>query len=270
MPAFGPASISAMFPEMHEIASQLALKWARHGSDTPIMVTDDFTRLTLDTIALCSMNYRFNSYYRDDLHPFVSAMSDFLLESGMRLLRPKFMNIFFRSATKKYFADIALMRKTAQDVIDARKQNPSDRNDLMSAMLNGVDPKTGQKLSDDAIIDNLITFLVAGHETTSGMLSFAFYELIKQPETLKKAQKEVDCVVGRGPVLLEHMSKVSVYPPPPSLSCTHVSLTVNAASIPFLGPQRNIASPCHNHYNRIDPNRGPGHRGRKILSPKGS
>lgn len=58
MPAFGPMNIQAMFPEMHDIANQLAMKWARHGPNQPIMVTDEFTRLTLDTLALCSMDYR--------------------------------------------------------------------------------------------------------------------------------------------------------------------------------------------------------------------
>jgi cytochrome P450 / NADPH-cytochrome P450 reductase len=37
---------------MYDIATQLIAKWARMGSDEPIHVTDDFTRLTLDSIAL--------------------------------------------------------------------------------------------------------------------------------------------------------------------------------------------------------------------------
>lgn len=52
MPAFGPLSIRGMFDEMHDIASQLVIKWARFGPEDKINVTDDFTRLTLDTIAL--------------------------------------------------------------------------------------------------------------------------------------------------------------------------------------------------------------------------
>ena len=67
IPAFGPLSIRGMFDEMHDIAGQLVMKWARHGSSYSIPVTDDFTRLTLDTIALCAMDYRFNSYYRDQM-----------------------------------------------------------------------------------------------------------------------------------------------------------------------------------------------------------
>jgi cytochrome P450 / NADPH-cytochrome P450 reductase len=51
MPAFGPLYIRGMFDEMKDVASQMILKWARFGNQK-INVTDDFTRLTLDSIAL--------------------------------------------------------------------------------------------------------------------------------------------------------------------------------------------------------------------------
>jgi len=227
MPAFGPMAIQAMYPEMHDMASQLALKWARHGPAQPVKVTDDFTRLTLDTISLCSMDFRFNSYYRDDMHPFLHAMSSFLVESGLRSRRPGFASIFYRTEEQRFFDDIRVMRETAQAVVDARKANPTGRKDLLSAMLDGVDPKTGAKLSEASIIDNLITFLIAGHETTSGMLSFAFYNLLKKPETYRKAQQEVDRVVGTGPIKLEHLNKVSTTSSQPDLH--HFRLTISAA-----------------------------------------
>ena len=37
---------------MHDIASQLVSKWARYGPENKIPVAEDFTRLTLDSIAL--------------------------------------------------------------------------------------------------------------------------------------------------------------------------------------------------------------------------
>jgi cytochrome P450 / NADPH-cytochrome P450 reductase len=52
MPAFGPLSIRGMFDEMKDVAGQLTAKWARFGGKEKINVTDDFTRLTLDSIAL--------------------------------------------------------------------------------------------------------------------------------------------------------------------------------------------------------------------------
>ncbi|KAI1135806.1 cytochrome P450 [Hypoxylon sp. FL0543] len=207
MPAFGPMSIRGMFDEMHEIATQLAMKWARYGPNHPIEVSDDFTRLALDTLALCSMGYRFNSYYTSELHPFVAAMGDFLTESGNRPNRTM-PSWFYRNEDAKYFKDIETLRRTSDEVLQERKRNPSNRKDLLTAMLNGVDPKTGQHMSDSSITDNLITFLIAGHETTSGLLSFAFYELLKHPEAYRKAQQEVDTVIGKGPITVEHMSKL--------------------------------------------------------------
>lgn len=208
MPAFGPMPIQSMFTEMHDIATQLAMKWARHGPSTPIMVTDDFTRLTLDILALCSMNFRFNSFYHDEMHPFITAMGDFLTYSGMRATQPAIQTMLSRGRNRKYWDDITILRQTAESVLRARKENPTDRKDLLSAMLDGIDPKTGEKLSDASIIDNLITFLIAGHETTSGLLSFAFYQLIKHPEACRKAQQEVDAVIGTGPIKVEHMNKL--------------------------------------------------------------
>ncbi|KAM0548780.1 hypothetical protein ACHAPJ_009776 [Fusarium lateritium] len=208
MPAFGPLSIQRMFDEMHDIASQLALKWARYGSESPIMVTDDFTRLTLDTLALCSMGYRFNSYYSPVLHPFIEAMGDFLTEAGEKPRRLPLPGIVYRDRNRKYQEDIETMRNTAKGVLEARKADGGTRKDLLTAMLEGVDTKTGKKMTDESIMDNLITFLIAGHETTSGLLSFAFYQLLKHPDAYQLAQNEVDQVVGKGPIQVEHLSKL--------------------------------------------------------------
>ncbi|KAM5345779.1 hypothetical protein ACJ41O_011640 [Fusarium nematophilum] len=208
MPAFGPLSIRNMFDEMQDIANQLALKWARSGPDSPIHVTDDFTRLTLDTLALCSMGYRFNSYYSPVLHPFIQAMGDFLCEAGEKGRRA-LPGMFYRSKDQKFQDDIEVLRSTAREVLEARKSGKSDRdNDLLSAMLRGVDSQTGKKMTDESIMDNLITFLIAGHETTSGLLSFAIYQLLKHPEAYAKAQQEVDSVVGKGRIRVEHLSKL--------------------------------------------------------------
>lgn len=197
-----------MFDDMRDIATQMAMKWARQGSSHPIPVSSDFTRLTLDTLALCSMNFRFNSFYRDDLHPFINAMADVLTECGNKERRPNFLGVLYRSVDKKFQSDIGLMRQTADRVLQARRQKSTERRDLLSAMMNGVDPRTGQKLSDSSITDNLITFLIAGHETTSGMLSFAFFQLLKNPASYQKAQQEVDSVIGRKSITIDHLSKL--------------------------------------------------------------
>ncbi|KAI1486271.1 bifunctional P-450:NADPH-P450 reductase [Biscogniauxia mediterranea] len=209
MPAFGPVGIRGMFDEMHDIASQLVLKWARQGPHVRIHAAEDFTRMALDTIALCSMGFRFNNFYSEKIHPFVEAMGDFLTECGRRPQRLPFASFLYRSQDRKFEADIQVLRETAQAVLDERKsQENSQRKDLLTAMLKGRDSLTGQQMSDESIIDNLITFLIAGHETTSGTLSYAMHELLKHPEAYRKVQQEVDEVIGKGPVTVQHISKL--------------------------------------------------------------
>ena len=209
VPAFGPLPIKDMFDEMYDIASQLVGKWARQDAETRILVTDEFTRLTLDSIALCAMDTRFNSFYHKDMHPFVHAMTDFLIESGARVRRTRLEALLNPQFERKYNENIALMKSVAQEMINKRRKTPSDKKDLLNALLFGKDPKTGEQLDDDNIMNNMITFAIAGHETTSGLLSFTLFHLLKNPEAMQKLTEEVDTVVGKGRVKYEHLSKLN-------------------------------------------------------------
>ncbi|PYI30059.1 cytochrome P450 [Aspergillus indologenus CBS 114.80] len=210
VPAFGPLRIRAMFPEMCDIAQQLCLKWQRYGSKRPLNLTDDFTRATLDTIALCAMGYRFNSFYFEgDFHPFVNSMVRFLQEADMQATLPSALNCFRPRAKKSLKLDVEVMRRICQDLIkDRRGSNSRTRNDLLDTMMNARDTVSGEAMTDESIIDNILTFLVAGHETTSGLLSFALYYLLKHPNAMAKATDEVDRVVGGQELTVEHLSKL--------------------------------------------------------------
>ncbi|KAF8713414.1 cytochrome P450, partial [Rhizoctonia solani] len=209
MPAFGPLSIKGMFNDMADVASQLVLKWERFGPNHMIDPTDDFTRLTFDTIALCAFNYRLNSFYTQGEHPFVKAMSEFLTESGTRTLKPGIVKALSFGANAKYAENMKIMSSLATEIIEDRKKNPIEKKDLLNAMLLGRDPQTGQGLSEENINAQMLTFLIAGHETTSGMLSFAMGHITKHPEVYAKVRQEVDIVVGQGPVKPEHLSKLT-------------------------------------------------------------
>jgi cytochrome P450/NADPH-cytochrome P450 reductase len=147
---------------MKDIGNQLLLKWARLGADNPIGVTDDFTRLTLDTIALCAMDFRFNSFYQDKMHPFVDAMLGFLSESGKRLQRPAVMTSLMKGKDRKLKADVDFMDQVAKELVRHRKENPTNEPDLLNAMIKGADSKSGDTMRDELIMANMITFLIAG------------------------------------------------------------------------------------------------------------
>ena len=147
---------------MHDIASQLVLKWARKGPEYRISVTDDFTRLTLDTIALCAMDFRFNSFYQDEMHPFVTAMNNVLSTASNRNQISTTLRNLILGQDKSLQESSQYMTTTALQLVQHRRDNPTDKKDLLNAMLYGKDPKTGEHMRDDLIAANMRTFLVAG------------------------------------------------------------------------------------------------------------
>ncbi|KAK4552965.1 hypothetical protein LTR86_009889 [Recurvomyces mirabilis] len=208
MPVFGPLAVQKMFPQMLDITSQMLMKWQRLPEGELIDPVDAFTRLTLDTIALCAFDYRFNSFYREDMHPFVHSALEALLESGRRAVRTSIeTNLRFRSQ-QQYDEHIHFCWKLCDEIVADRKAHPKDVNDLLNVMLQSSDPDTGEKMRDELIRFEMMTFLLAGHDTTSGLLNFAFLLMLKNPRTLERAQREVDGVLGDGAVEVRHYAKL--------------------------------------------------------------
>ena len=198
MPNFSHAAMKRYAPAMVEIARLLLEKWEKAAdAGTQVDVPEDMTRLTLDTIGLCGFDHRFDSFRRDKPHPFVDAMFGFLLglqENARRL--PMVNKLLFRKQ-KKIVQDRKFINDYVDNIIQERKASTdhADKVDLLSCMLNGVDRESGEQLEDLTIRLNIVTFLIAGHETTSGLLSFAIYFLLHNPDVLAKAYEEVDRVL---------------------------------------------------------------------------
>ena len=195
---FGNRAMQSYHPSMVDIAEQLVKKWERLNADDEIDVVHDMTALTLDTIGLCGFDYRFNSFYRRDYHPFVESLVR-SLETIMMIRGLPLENLWMQKRRRDLSADVEFMNKMVDEIVAERRKNAEatqDKKDMLAAMMTGVDRSTGEQLDDVNIRYQINTFLIAGHETTSGLLSCTLYALLKHPEILKKAYEEVDRVLG--------------------------------------------------------------------------
>lgn len=195
---FGNRAMQSYHPSMVDIAEQLVKKWERLNGDEEIDVVHDMTALTLDTIGLCGFDYRFNSFYRRDYHPFVESLVR-SLETIMMTRGIPLENLWLQKRRRDLVADVAFMNKMVDEIVAERRKNAEaaeGKKDMLGAMMTGVDRATGEQLDDVNIRYQINTFLIAGHETTSGLLSCTLYALLKHPEVLKKAYEEVDRVLG--------------------------------------------------------------------------
>src|SRR6202158_4240392 len=198
MQPFGNRAMQSYHPSMVDIADQLVKKWERLNADDEIDVVHDMTALTLDTIGLCGFDYRFNSFYRREYHPFVESLGRSL--ESITLIRGLPMENWWMQKRRRDLAgDVAFMNKMVDEIVAERRKNAEaaeDKKDMLGAMMTGVDRATGEQLGDVNIRYQINTFLIAGHETTSGLLSCTLYALLKHPEVLRKAYEEVDRVLG--------------------------------------------------------------------------
>ena len=195
---FGNRAMQSYHPSMVDIAEQLVKKWERLNADEEIDVVHDMTALTLDTIGLCGFDYRFNSFYRRDYHPFVESLVR-SLETIMMIRGLPLENLWMQKRRRDLAGDVAFMNKMVDEIVAERRRNSdgaSDKKDMLGAMMTGVDRSTGEQLDDVNIRYQINTFLIAGHETTSGLLSCTLYALLRHSEVLRKAYEEVDRVLG--------------------------------------------------------------------------
>jgi cytochrome P450/NADPH-cytochrome P450 reductase len=195
---FGNRAMQSYHPSMVDIAEQLVKKWERLNADEEIDVVHDMTALTLDTIGLCGFDYRFNSFYRRDYHPFVESLVR-SLETIMMIRGLPLENLWMQKRRRDLAGDVAFMNKMVDEIVAERRKNTeaaADKKDMLAAMMTGVDRATGEQLDDVNIRYQINTFLIAGHETTSGLLSCTLYALLKHPDVLRKAYQEVDRVLG--------------------------------------------------------------------------
>ncbi|GAB3585154.1 cytochrome P450 [Calidifontibacter terrae] len=196
-PAFTRAAMQTYHPTMVTVARELIDKWDR----TPLVdVSPDLTRLTLETIGRTSFSTSFDSFTNDETDPFVTAMVS-SLRRGQR--RGAFAGMPFarqlaaRRQRGELPADQAYMEQVIDKII-ARRIESADRGtgDLLGLMLNSAD-ESGAKLDLVNVRRQILTFLVAGHETTSGALSFALYYLASNPQVRALAQQEADQILGQ-------------------------------------------------------------------------
>ena len=153
-------AIRKMFPKMLDITSQMILKWENFGSDHAFDVSDNFTRLSLDVVALCAFDYRLNNFYTEKVHPFIEALISVLWEASRRATRSTFENWIRIWSWRDFQAQTARMHSICDAIIAERRQKPKDVDDLLNVMLFSCDEETGIRLSDENIRYQVETFLV--------------------------------------------------------------------------------------------------------------
>ena len=209
-PAFGQRAMRGYFPMMLEVVDRLCLKWTREAS-YEADVSADMSRLTLETVSLAGFGTSLGSFADNRQDSFLGAVERLLSEATIRVGGFGFLSKMKPGAAAARVADFQTMNSYVDGIVAERRSGAPGGDDMLALMLDTVDPETGLGLSDLNIREQILTFLIAGHETTGALLTFALHFLVTHPAVLAQAYAEVDRVLPGATVPeYAHMARLDV------------------------------------------------------------
>lgn len=200
-PAFHKKRIAGFATVMVRATEEMLARWTpKLESGEIIDVAAEMMRLTLQIVAETLLGIRIAAE-ADEVGEALEVMLPYIRETSEAILPlplavPTARNRRFKRA-------VAAVDRIVMRCIEARRGAPGDGNDLLSMLMSSQDEETGERMTDRQLRDEVVTMILAGHETTANALTWTFYLLSQNPDARARVEAEVDTVLGASSASLE-------------------------------------------------------------------
>ena len=207
-PLFRHSEILAYLPDMAQPAEDQLAKWRTAPPGSIQQIDADMVETTFSVIARTMLMGGEPREAEIIKRATVQTLAYISWELMYALLRapawlPHPASWTLRRAAKR-------LRGAVFDIISRRQDEGGGGNDLLGRLLAARDPETDDPMSMEQLINNLLTLLEAGHETTSRALSWTLYLLARAPEWQEQVRDEVRAVAGEGRIGPEHLGALRI------------------------------------------------------------
>jgi cytochrome P450 len=226
-PLFRSEDVLAYVPAFASACAQLFERWRGTPPGTSQAIGKDMTRATLQALQDSVLGA---SLGEEDRKSIEQASAAFLGYSVWKVVFASLrLPTWIPHPGSRVMARAGeTMRDVATRVLAGARQSADRRDDLLARLVTARDPASGEAMPDDLIVDNVVTFLIAGHETTSQALTWTLYLLALFPEWQETVRKEVLAVTGGCGIQSGDIAKLTLldavfqeamrlYPPAPLL-----------------------------------------------------
>jgi cytochrome P450 len=193
-PAFHRAQVQGYAETMIADASRMSARWT---AGTTIDVSTEMMRLTLGIVA----RTLFDVDVESEADSVGAALTD-VLETFWLALLPfsDVVEAMPLRALKRSAKARATLDALIYEMIADRRRRGGERRDVLSMLIGSDGEGTMHRLTDQEIRDEVLTLLLAGHETTANALVWTFYLLSGAPDAATRLREEIDRVLaGRLP-----------------------------------------------------------------------
>lgn len=208
-PAFHRDRLAGFADVMVDSTVAMLDRWSQHEAKTgaPFDLHRELMRLTFRIVGLTLLSVDLDEDAKEvgDALNVALEWANQYVESVVRIPPwvPTPRNVRFMRAKKKLDALVSR-------IIEDRRQSGERKNDLLDMLMSAEDADTGERMSDAQIRHELLTLVLAGHETTANALSFAFYLLSRHPDVMRQVAAEVAVVCGDRPPALQDLRKLEL------------------------------------------------------------
>jgi cytochrome P450 len=187
-PAFHRERVSTYAGIMTSYAQQMLADWKDGGI---LDIHQEMMRLTLQVVvrALFKVEASETAEISSALNLIMSNTT------GVRILLPPIARYLPTPKMISFRRAVARMDNTVYSIIAQHRANKADSGDLLSMLMSARD-EDGSRMSDKQLRDEVLTFLIAGHETTALALIWTWHLLAQHPEIEKNLHEELDRVLG--------------------------------------------------------------------------
>jgi cytochrome P450 len=189
-PSFHVKRIEAYAETMVDFVARMLSDW-RDGEQRDI--ADDMMQVTLNIVGKTLFDADLSDKSSTVAHALEFMLEDIIASSQQIIRLPEWMPT---PARMKRRDAIAQLDSVILPMIEARRKSQEDRGDLLSMLLLAQD-EDGNGMSDKQLRNEVLTLILAGHETTANTLTWAFYLLSQNPAVAQKLEAEVDSVLGK-------------------------------------------------------------------------
>lgn len=204
--AFYKGRLESLAEVMEEIIESHLSKLKAMPSGTKFLIDEEMLELTA-TVALETILGEQMNTEMAEVQKKMAELQEFVVK---RIKFPPYILLSYLDGThQKAKQKLNEIDKVLYKIIEKRKVHQLESFNLIALLLNAVDADTGEKMTDKQLRDELITFYFAGHETTAFGLSWAFYELVQQPDVVEKIRAEVKSVMQNGKIGSDGLRKLA-------------------------------------------------------------
>ena len=192
-PVFRKSRIEAYAACMTALAGRAGERW-RAGEE--IDISEEMMRLTL-AIAAKSL---FDHEIEDD-SDVISHNLEILLEYFTRLMSP-FLSLSLAlplPSTRRFRAAVRDVDAVIYRMIERRAASPAEGDDLLALLMRATDDETKTQMTSKQLRDELVTLLIAGHETSANVIAWTLYLVAQSPEVDRQLHAEAEALLAGRP-----------------------------------------------------------------------